>query len=236
MKLIFNTREKKRYYGAVNRSLKFTYKFQSSALSYCHIVFIASPLKIFAPLECTQNLDAIPFLTIFYCIERTSIQHGSLWLEISSQSMWVLEISFVCLYLSFTLFPLFSVVWEAEPDSLLNGALVPWLPIGIRRWEPLAETQKTGEEWSLGVFSPELIAVWPRVSRSPLGDFSGFWKLLCPFSAKGSSAPWCCSSKCMTPPMHFPSLCSSLTSVSCLRLTRLFKWSLNWRNIYKWLC
>lgn len=151
--------KKRYYYWAVNRSLKFTYKFQSSALSYCHILFIASALKIFAPFECTQNLDAITFLIIFYCIEGTSIQHGSLWLEISSQSMWVLDIPSVCLDLCFSLFPLFSVVCEADPGSFLNGALVPWLPIGVHRWETLAETQKTGEKWSLGIFSPELIPV-----------------------------------------------------------------------------
>ena len=77
------THVKKRCYWAVDLRLKAIYKFQSSAFSYCHIVFITSSLKKISS-ECTWNLDAITFLIVFYCIESTSILYRSLWLEIGS--------------------------------------------------------------------------------------------------------------------------------------------------------
>ena len=87
--------------------------FQSSASSYCHIVFMPSPLKKLVPFECTQNLGAITFLIVFYCIESTSIQQ-----EFMVRNKLITHVSasyFICLLIS-TLYPLSTLLWVCEAD------------------------------------------------------------------------------------------------------------------------
>ena len=57
------------------------------------------------------------------------------------------------IHLWITLLRLSSVVCEADPQGLLNGALVLWLPVVTHPWETPAD-QRTGEEGSLNLYSP----------------------------------------------------------------------------------
>lgn len=70
---------------------------------------------------------------------------------------------FICLFrCTLILFPLSSVICEANPYSLLNDALVLWLPIGVHQWATLAEGQGTEGKLSLDIYSHgTLLTEWP---------------------------------------------------------------------------